>query len=192
MMPIAVNCEGKVSSDLKITGLLDKEMNPVMSSMNGGGSLQSQHILIKDNKAFDALAKALKNDEYKRISVSQFKMQFVMKNGNIEVKPFKTKVAGHQAVIYGTQSVDGKLDFTMDMKLPKEELGKEVNQYFDKIPGMDNVPALDVAVKITGTTDNPNVKLDLSKAIQQAQKAVMEELKRKGRKELEKKGKDLL
>jgi len=192
MMPIAMNCEGKVSSDLIVTAALDKEMNPISESMNGKGSLHSQKILIKDNKAFDALAKALKNDQYKRISVTEFKMNFVITNGNVEVKPFKAKVAGHPATIYGTQSVDGKLDFTMDMKLPKEELGKEVNQYFDKLPGMDNVPAFDVAVKIKGTVDKPEVKLDLSKAIKQAQKAVAKELERKAKKELEKKGKDLL
>lgn len=192
MVPIAMNCEGKVSSDLKITSLLNQEMSPVMNTMNGNGAIHSREIIIKDNKAFDALAAALKNDSYKRISVTQFDMEFVITQGNVEVKPFDAKIAGHSARIYGTQSVDGKLDFTMDMKLPKEELGKEVNQYFDKLPGFDTVQDLDVAVKITGTTENPNVKLDLSKAIKQAQEAVAKELEKRAKKELEKKGKDLL
>ncbi len=192
MLPIAMNCSGKISSDLKITSLLDHEMNPVMNTMNGNGAIHSKMIVIKDNKAFDALAAALKNDKYKRISITQFDMDFVITDGNVEVKPFEAKVAGHPASIYGTQSVDGKLNFTMDMKLPKEELGKEVNQYFDKLPGFDEIKELDVAVNITGTVDNPNVKLDLSKAIKQAQQAVAKELERRAKKELEKKGKDLL
>ncbi|WP_372754379.1 AsmA-like C-terminal region-containing protein [Labilibaculum sp.] len=192
MVPIAMNCSGRFSSDVKIKSLLDKEMNPVMNTLNGNGSVHSKEIIIKDNKAFNALATALKNDKYKRISVTQFDMDFVITNGNVEVKPFDAKVAGHPAKIYGTQSVDGKLDFSMDMKLPKEELGREVNQYFDKLPGFDEVKELDVAVKITGTVDNPNVKLDLSKAIKQAQQAVAKELERRAKKELENKGKDLL
>ncbi|WP_101311046.1 AsmA-like C-terminal region-containing protein [Labilibaculum manganireducens] len=192
MLPIAMNCSGKISSDLKITSLLDQEMSPVMNTLNGNGAIHSKMIVIKDNKAFDALAAALKNDKYKRISITQFDMNFVITDGNVEVKPFEAKVAGHPAQIYGTQSVDGKLNFTMDMKLPKDELGKEVNQYFDKLPGFDEVKELDVAVKITGTVDNPNVKLDLSKAIKQAQQAVAKELERRAKKELEKKGKDLL
>ena len=192
MIPVAMNCEGKVSSDLKIVSLLDQEMNPVMKTLNGNGAIHSRGIIIKDNKAFDDLAAALKNDSYKRISLAQFDMNFLIRNGNVEVKPFNVKVAGHPARIYGTQSVDGKLNFTMDMKLPKEELGKEVNKYFDKLPGFDAVQNLDVTVKITGTVDNPKVKLDLSKAIKQAQKAVMKELQRKAKKEIEKKGKDLL
>ncbi len=192
MMPIAMNCSGRVSSELKIASLLDQQMSPVMNTLNGSGAIHSKEIIIKDNKAFDALATALKNDKYKRISVTQFDMDFVITNGNVEVKPFEAKVAGHPAKIYGTQSVDGKLNFTMEMLLPKEELGKEVNQYFDKLPGFDEVKELDVAVKITGTVDNPNVKLDLSKAIKQAQQAVAKELERRAKKELEKKGKDLL
>jgi hypothetical protein len=192
MMPIALNCEGKVSSDMNIIGLLDEEMNPIPATLNGKGSLHSREILIKENKAFDALAAALKNDEYKRISVTQFDMEFEITNGNVVVKPFTTKVAGNQATIYGTQSVDGKLDFTMDMKLPKEDLGSDINKYFAQVPGLDNVPAFDVAVKITGTVDKPIVKPDLSKAIKQAQRAVAKELERKAKKELEKKGKDLL
>nr|WP_320120037.1 AsmA-like C-terminal region-containing protein [uncultured Marinifilum sp.] len=192
MMPIAMNCAGKISSKLTVSSSLDEEMNPIPASINGEGTLSSREIIINENKAFDALAAALKNDEYKRISVTQFDMNFVITNGNVEVKPFKTKVAGNSATIYGTQSVDGKLNFTMDMKLPKEQLGKEINQYFEVLPGLKNVPAFDVAVKITGTVDNPVVKPDLSKAIKQAQKAVAKELERKAKKELEKKGKDFL
>ncbi|GAB7087194.1 AsmA-like C-terminal region-containing protein [Marinifilum fragile] len=192
MMPIAMNCEGKVSSDMNITGLLDTEMNPIPASLNGKGALHSRKILIKENKAFDALAAALKNDKYKRISVSQFDMEFEITNGNVVVKPFTTKIAGNPATVYGTQSVDGKLDFTMDMKLPKEDLGGDINKLFTQVPGLENVPAFDVAVKITGTVDNPIVKPDLSKAIKQAQKAIAKELERKTKKELEKKGKDLL
>jgi len=159
--------------------------------LNGKGSFNSRGIIIKDSKAFVALAKALKNDSYKRISVSKFDMDFVITNGNIEVKPFTTKIAGHDATIFGTQSVDGKLNFTMNMKLPKEELGSDVNKFLANIPGNKTIQKLDVSVKITGTTDDPKVNLDLSKAIKQAKDAAMKELKRKGKKELEKKAKDL-
>ncbi|MRT93248.1 AsmA-like C-terminal region-containing protein [Ancylomarina sp. 16SWW S1-10-2] len=192
MIPMALNCEGKVSSDLEIKAQLNEEMNPVMNTLNGKGAFHSQGIIIKDSKAFVALAKALKNDSYKRISVSKFDMDFVITNGNIIVKPFTTKLAGHPATIYGTQSVDGKLDFTMDMKLPKEELGSDVTKFLDKIPGNKSIEKLDVSVKITGTVDDPKVNLDLSKAIKQAKDAAMKELKKKGTKELEKAAKNLL
>ncbi len=192
MIPIALSCEGTVSSDLKIKSQLDEEMSPVMNTLNGNGAFHSRGILIKDNKALLALAKALNNDSYKRISVSKFDMDFKITNGNIEVKPFATKIAGHQATIYGTQSVDGKLDFTMDMKLPKEDLGSDVTKILDKIPGNATIDKLDISVKITGTADEPKVNLDLNKAIEQAKEAAMKELKEKGQKEIEEKAKDLL
>jgi hypothetical protein len=188
MIPVAMNCQGNVSADMTIASNLDEQMNPVMNTLNGKGSFHSEKILISDNKAFDTLAKLLKNDSYKRISLTQFDMKFLIKDGNVTVPPFNAKVAGHPATIYGTQSVDGKLDFTMDMKVPKSELGREVNQYFDILPGFDKVQELDVAVKIGGTVSEPSVKLDLSKAIRQAQKAVKKELERRAKNELKKKG----
>ncbi|MCZ4695037.1 AsmA family protein [Ancylomarina euxinus] len=191
MIPMALNCDGKVSSDLKIKSQLNEEMSPVMNTLNGQGSFHSRGIIIKDSKAFVALAKALKNDSYKRISVAKFDMDFVITNGNLIVKPFNTKIAGHEATIFGTQSVDGKLDFTMNMKLPKEELGSDVTKFLDKIPGNKSIDKLDISVKITGTTEDPKVNLDLSKAIQQAKDAALKELKKKGKKDLEKKAKDL-
>ena len=118
-------------------------------------------------------------------------MDFVVTNGNIVVKPFTTKIADHDATIYGTQSVDGKLDFTMNMKLPKEELGHDVTKFLDKIPGNKSIKKLDISVKITGTTNDPKVNLDLSKAIKQAKDAALKEPKKKGKKELEKKARDL-
>jgi len=186
MIPIALNCEGKVSADLNLKSLLNQEMAPVTNTMNGKGAFHSRGIIVNDSKAFVALAKALKNDKYKRLSISKFDLNFVITNGNIVVKPFTTKIAGNPATIYGTQSVDGKLDFTMDMKLPKEELGKDVNQFLDKLPGNSTIPKLDVSVKITGTASDPKVNLDMSKAIKQAKDAALKELKRKGKKDLEK------
>lgn len=191
MIPIALNCDGKVSADLNLKSLLNQEMAPVINTMNGKGSFHSRGIIIKDSKAFVALAKALKNDSYKRLSISKFDLDFVITNGNIEVKPFTTNIAGNPATIYGTQSVDGKLNFTMDMKLPKEELGKDVNKFLDMLPGNKTIPKLDVSVKITGTASDPKVNLDMSRAIKQAKDAALKELKRKTKKDLEKKAKDL-
>ncbi len=192
MVPIAMNCNGKVSTDLNIESVLDEQMKPIPTSLNGKGSLHSRKILINDNKALNALGKVLKNQDYSRISVEELDVNYVITNGNITVEPFTAKVAGHQATISGTQTVDGKLDFTMMLKLPKEELGSDVNGIFDKLPGMNNVKALDVGVKIVGTAENPKVKVDLKKAIKQAEEAVAKELKRRAKKKLEKEGKKLL
>ena len=94
MIPMALNCEGKVSSDLKIKAQLNEEMNPVLNTLNGKGSFHSRGIIIKDSKAFVALAKALKNDSYKRISVSKFDMDFVITNGEYRRKTIHYKNCG--------------------------------------------------------------------------------------------------
>ena len=191
MIPIAMNCEGKISSNLKIASQLDQQMSPVMKTVNGKGDIRSKGVVISGAKAFDELAVLLKNDDYKNISVSQFNLDFVVKDGNVEVLPFKTRLAGQEATIYGTQGVDGKLNFTMDMKIPKKELGDDINKLFDILPGYDAVLELDVAVKISGTVSDPKVNLDLRKAMKQAQKAIVKELQLRSKEDLKKAGKKL-
>ncbi len=191
MVPMAMNCNGKMSSEMHIKSVLDTVMQPIMETLNGSGFLHAQKIIINDNKALKDLAKLLKNTSFERITVEDLNVNYVIENGNITVKPFTTKIAGQQATIHGTKSVDGALDFSMMIKLPHDKLGKEVTKIFDKLPGMKKVKVLDVGVKITGTVDAPKVKLDLSKAIKQAKKAMLKELGRKAKKKMKNFFKDL-
>lgn len=180
-LPIAMNCSGKVSSVMKFAATLDPEMSPVMTTLNGGGYLESKEILIKDNPTMNQLSSILKNQELSRISLSSLKINFKLQNGNIVIEPFQTKIAGNPMTMYGNQSVDGKMDYTMSMKVNKKDFGGDINKLLANIPGSDKVESLDVDVKIGGTLDKPTVKPDLSKAIKALSKEAEKELKEKAK-----------
>ena len=42
--PIAEHAEGNFSTDLKFVAILDDKMEPVMESITGGGSLQTEQV----------------------------------------------------------------------------------------------------------------------------------------------------
>lgn len=186
MMPMALNCKGSISADMSIKGDLDTHMEPIMKSLNGNGSLHSRELVIEKNKTFESLAKLLKNDKYRTITLSKFDIAFLIKDGNIEVPPCKLKIANNDCTFGGTQSVEGVMDFNLGMLLPKKDLGKDFTKYFDMMPGFENVHLLDIGVKIKGNVDSPKVNLDLTRVTKQAKDAAQEELKRKGKKELKK------
>ena len=176
-VPVALNCEGKVSAEMKFTARLDKEMSPVMTTANGGGYLESQSILLKDNPAMNQLASILKNDELSRLSISYLKINFKLENGNIMVEPFKTAFAGNPVTVYGKQSVEGDLDYTLSMTVNREFFGNEINNLLKSIPGSKNIQNLDIDVKVGGTLVKPVIKPDLSKAIKAVTKEAEKELK---------------
>lgn len=176
-VPVAMNCNGQISAAMKFAAQLDKEMSPVMNTANGGGTLESKGLLIKDNPAMNQLASVLKNDELSRLSISQLKINFTLENGNIVVEPFKTSFAGNPVTIYGNQSVDGKLDYTLSMNVNRKFFGKDINNLLKSIPGSENIQNLDLDAKVEGTLSKPVIKPDLSKAIKAVTKEAEKKLK---------------
>lgn len=176
-IPVAMNCNGQVSAAMKFAATLDKDMSPVMTTANGGGYLESKGILINDNPAMNQLANVLNNAELSRLSISQLKINFKLENGNIIVEPFKTNFAGNPVTIYGKQSVDGQLDYTLSMNVNRKFFGNDINKLLKSIPGSDNIQTLDLDAKIEGTLSKPVIKPDLSKAIKAVTKEAEKKLK---------------
>lgn len=176
-LPVAMNCEGQISASMKFSSQLDKEMSPIMTTANGKGSLESKGIIIKDNPAMNQLASVLKNDELSRLSISKLKIDFKLENGNISVEPFKTSFAGNPVTVYGNQTVDGQLNYTLSMNVNRNFFGKDINNLLKSIPGSNNIKNLDLDAKISGTLSKPVIKPDLSKAIKTVTKEAEKELK---------------
>lgn len=180
-LPIAVNCQGLVSSDMKFSANMDQDMNVVMNSVNGGGFVESKGVLINDNPAMEQLANVLKNDELSRLSISYLKINFKLENGNIVVEPFTTSLAGNPATIYGQQTVEGQLDYTVSVDVNRKYFGKEINNLLQAIPGSNNIESLEIDVKLGGTVAKPTIKPNLTKAMNTIKKEAEKELKNKAK-----------
>lgn len=176
-IPVTMSCEGKVSAAMTFAAILDKEMSPIMNTANGKGYLESQGILINNNPAMNQLASVLKNDELSRLSISHLKINFKLENGNIIVEPFKTNFAGNPVTIYGKQSVEGNLDYTLSMTVDRKFFGNEINNMLKAIPGSDNIKTIDLDAKVSGTLTEPKIKPDLTKAIKSVTKEAEKALK---------------
>ena len=177
-IPVAMNCSGKISADMKLTANLDQEMNLVMTTANGNGELSTIGFLINDNPTLNQLSSLLKNEELSRLSISKLNIKFKVTDGNITVEPFTTMIAGNKTTIQGTQSADGKLNYILSMNIAREYFGKDINNVLKAIPGSDNIKALDVDVKIGGTLDKPTVSPDLTKALKSIEKEATKNLKK--------------
>lgn len=183
-LPIAMNCQGLISSNMKFAATLDQNMELVMNSVNGNGFLESKEILINDNPAMTQLAGVLKNDELSRLSISYLKINFKLENGNIVIEPFKTTIAGNPVTIYGEQSVEGQLNYTFSANVNRKYFGKEINNLLQAIPGSNNIQNLDVDLKLEGSLNKPVVKPDLTKAVNALKKEAEKELKNKAKDEI--------
>lgn len=185
-LPIAQNCKGKISSRLQLSSDLSMDLALRTNTLNGEGFIASQGILIEGNPSVLKLADIVKNDELSRLSISSLRIDFRIQNGNITVAPFTTKLAGNPATIYGSQTAEGKIDYTLSLNVDRKFFGKDMENLLSAIPGSGNIQNLDVDARITGTLNHPEVKADLSKAINKVRKAAEKDLKKKALKGLEK------
>lgn len=144
MVSAAESAEGIISLDYKVTGKLNDQMQPIYPSLVGGGTLSVKDVKMKGFKMFNAVSKKTGKDGIKNPDVSKVDIKSTIKNNIITIDRFKFKVAGFRPRIEGQTSFDGKLNIKMRLGLPPL--------------GIIGIP-----LSITGTQDNPKVKVGKNK-----------------------------
>lgn len=140
MASAAENAEGIISLEYKVKGKLNDLMQPIYPSLVGSGILSVKDVKMKGFKMFNAVSKKTGKDRIKNPNLTKVDIKTTIKNNIITLERFKFKVAGFRPRIEGTTSFDGKLNFKMRVGLPPL--------------GIIGIP-----LTITGTQDNPKVKL---------------------------------
>jgi hypothetical protein len=167
MAPAAKNCKGKISAQLNINSVLDEHMNPVYNTMQGYGKLATNSVEISDSKTFNKIADVLKNDKYRKLSLTNLNISIEIKDGRIYVKPFDTKVGNTKLNISGDQGIDQTINYVIKTAIPRADLGGAANSIisaFEAQAAAKGVSAkvgetVNVNLGVTGTFADPQVKL---------------------------------
>lgn len=140
MASAAEKAQGIVSVDYQLKGRLNGNMDPVYPSLVGGGTLSIKDVKVRGLKMFNAVSKETNSESMKNPDLSKVDIKTTIKNNIMTVERFKFKFAGFRPRIEGTTSLDGKLNLKMRLGLPPL--------------GIFGIP-----LTVTGTQDNPKIKL---------------------------------
>ncbi|WP_316635437.1 AsmA-like C-terminal region-containing protein [uncultured Flavobacterium sp.] len=140
MASAAEKAQGIVSVDYQLKGRLNANMDPVYPSLVGGGTLSIKDVKVRGLKMFNAVSKQTSSEAMKNPDLSKVDIKTTIKNNIMTVERFKFKFAGFRPRIEGTTSLDGKLNLKMRLGLPPL--------------GIFGIP-----LTVTGTQDNPKIKL---------------------------------
>jgi len=193
---IAERCNGKFSSAFNVSGKMDEKMDPVLSTLNGGGKLTTQTVSLNNFEPINKLADALKMSQYKQMNLSNVNLSFKFKNGSVFVEPFETSLAGSKAVISGQSGFDQSINYNIDLSIPKALMGSAatgvVNGMFasiNKATGASfSMPdPVKVKVNMGGTVQKPEIKTSLA----DAGKGLVEGVKDKAMEQLDAKKQEL-
>jgi AsmA protein len=140
MAPSAGMVKGQVSLVYKIGGRLDANMMPVMPSLKGGGTLSLHNVEVKGLKLFSAVAQKTGKDSINNPNLKAVNLNTTIANNVMTLERTRMRIFGFRPRIEGQASLDGRLNLRFRLGLPPF--------------GIIGIP-----MTITGTMENPNIKM---------------------------------
>ncbi len=193
MMPVAKYVNGKITSNLSMTGKIGPDMSPVMSSLSGKGDLLLLNGVLSNFPVTDQLADKLHLSQFKTITLKDTKIFFTFENGRVTVQPYKTKIGDLDAEIAGSNGFDQTINYGVNLSVPRSSMGSAgnamvsslVSQAASKGVNVNPGDKISLAIKITGTTTSPKIETDLKNVVGDAVNNVKEEIKKEAEKKID-------
>ena len=161
MAPIFENLKGNFSGSINILTDLDATMSPVLNTMQGDGSLSTRDLSLSGVKAIDEIADAVKQPSLKDMKVKDMTLDFTIKDGRVETKPFDIKMGDYTLNLSGSTGLDQTIDYSGKVKLPTS------------VGNISKLMTLDL--KTGGSFTSPKVSVDTKSMANQAVEAVVDE-----------------
>lgn len=195
LAPLATALEGKLNSDINITGLLKGDFTPDLRTISGNllAELLSPSVDAGKAPLIAALDNKLDFLDSKAIDLDGLKTALSFDNGAVQVKPFSLNYKDIAIHVAGSHGFDRQMDYSATLDVPAKYLGSEVSgliaQLSDESLGEVTVP---VTANIGGNFANPSVSTDLAASVKALTSKLVEVQKQKLVAQGKDKAKDLL
>ncbi len=170
LAPIAEYMSGMLNTTLHYTSAMDGNFMPILSSINSNGNLDIPKATITGCKPLDMLADNLQLMNLKKFDVQRILLNFMISNGEVLIKPFKTKWNNYSMeLLEGATGLDKNMKFHLKLSVPRSEFGSSntaLNGLIQQANAKSPVPIklgdmIDVDVFITGSLLKPEIKTSL-------------------------------
>lgn len=181
-VPILKSLQGKINTDLTLSGSLDSQLSPILSTLVGDAITQllTKEIDVKNSPLLAALDQKVSFIDLKKFDVSDITTTLKFKNGAVQVAPFDFNIKGINATASGNHSLTNEMDYTLALDVPAKFLGKEGASLLSKLTTEDidkiNVP---IPVKFSGSFLSPKISLNLDLAVKNLTNQIVEIQKQK-------------
>ena len=170
LMPMAQFVDGKMNSQLSMSGKLAADMMPDLKTLTGKGSLFLIDGVFRKFAPVEKLASSLHVSQLNGLSLKDVKFSFEFANGKVLVKPFHVKYQDIDMEVGGMHGFDQSIDYVIAMKIPRAMLGSDANNLVNNLSQQalaKGIPVklsdyINLKVNMGGTISNPQIKTGLS------------------------------
>ena len=167
LSPIADILQGKLNTNLNLSGNLNDDFTPNLTSMTGKALAEvlATNVEPKNSKALSLLNNNLNFIDLKKLNLKDIKTNFSFDKGKVSVKPFKVKYQDIDIEIAGSHSFDQLMNYNATFNVPAKYLGKEVTGLLAKADASSKNMTVPVTANFSGSFTQPSVKTDLNSAV---------------------------
>ncbi|MEN1785422.1 MAG: AsmA-like C-terminal region-containing protein [Bacteroidota bacterium] len=182
LAPVANALEGRLNTDIKISGNLKEDMTPNLATLSG--DLLAQMLSNQVKTANTPVLAALDNQfgflDFEKLNLKDVQTALSFEGGKVNVKPFDIKYKDMVVQVSGNHTFDHQLQYQAKIDVPAKYLGEEVNKLIAQIND-DELEGLTVPVTaaIGGSYTSPTVKSDLTSGIKNLTSQLVEIQKQK-------------
>ena len=179
--PIIGAMNGKLNSDINLSGNLTKDFTPNLASLSGKAlaELLTTKIDPKSTKSLSLLNDKLSFIDLNKIDLSDIKAHLSFNEGKVSVKPFKLNYKDIGINIGGSHSFDQNMNYNITLDVPAKYLGKDVQGLLSKLSAKEQNVTVPITANITGNMTNPSVKTDLSSSVTKLSQKLIQQQKDK-------------
>lgn len=182
LAPIAGYLQGKLNSDIEISGSLNDDFTPNLSTISGDvlAAITTTNIDVSDSPLLSALGSKLNFIDLNKLQLNGFKTKLEFKDGMVQVKPFTIDYQDIAINVSGSHSFDKKLNYQATINVPVKYLGTEINNLIAKIDDKSlKTMTIPVIASIGGLYSSPTVTTDLTSGIKKLTADLIEVEKQK-------------
>ncbi len=191
LTPIAAALEGKLQTRINLSGNLNDDLTPQLTSLAGEALAQLLTAEVNPEKLalLSRLDEQLNFIDFKDINLDNLRSRLTFNNGFVEIEPFDFNVKGINVKVAGSHGFDMNMNYNLTLDVPARFLGSEVGNALAKLSAQDlQSMTVDLPIGLTGTFQNPNINLNMQQAVNNLTQKIVAQQKA----ELTKKGIDAL
>ena len=118
LAPIFNGLTGNFSGSMKIATKLDATMSPVIPTLTGSGVLSTRDLSLNNVTVIQQVADIIKKPSLKDTRVKDLNVEFTIKDGRVNTKPFNIKLGDCDMKLSGSTGLDQTIDYRGEITLP--------------------------------------------------------------------------
>ncbi|WP_299321181.1 AsmA-like C-terminal region-containing protein [uncultured Maribacter sp.] len=180
--PIAKMLNGKLTSDISLSGNLTDDLMPNLLSLSGDmfADLMTEEVNTEEAPVLNSLVSNLNFIDLKQLNLKDLKTSLSFKDGIVVVKPFTLNYKDIAINVDGSHSFDQKLNYKATLQVPAKYLGSDITKLIAKIddPSLADL-TIPVVANIGGLYNSPTVTTDMTSGVKQLTTKLIEVEKQK-------------